>query len=54
MDDYTEETYFYQSIQDAVEEMERMKAERPCEMIFDVEDLHNGQCMMTVKVGEAW
>lgn len=54
MDDYTVETYFYESINDAVEEMERMKAERPCEMAFDVEDLHNGRCRMTVKVGEPW
>lgn len=52
MDEYlTEEVYYYDTMDEAEEDMERMRAERACNLAFDTED-HGGRIRMTVKVGE--
>lgn len=52
MEHYTEEVYYYDTMESAVEALERMKIERPCEMAFDVSALPDGRVKMVVKVGE--
>lgn len=52
MEHYTEEVYYYDTMESAVEALEQMKIERPCEMAFDVSALPDGSVKMVVKVGE--
>ena len=52
MDDSTEEVYFYDSMDDAVDAMEIMRAERACELAFNLKTMANGHVKMTVEVGE--
>lgn len=52
MDGSTEEVYFYDTMQEAVDAMEIMRAERACELGFDLKTMKNGHVKMTVEVGE--
>lgn len=52
MEVLTEEYYYYDTFDEAVEAMEKMKAERPCELAFDITAISNGHYKMVVKVGE--
>ena len=52
METLTEEYYFFDTMEEAVAAIEKMKVERPCELAFDVSPMSNGHVKMTVKVGE--
>ena len=47
-----EEVYFYDTMKEATDAMERMRAERACELGFDLKTISNGHVKMTVEVGE--
>ena len=47
-----EEVYFYDSMEEAREDVTRMRAERPCIVSFDYYQMSNGHVKLTVKVGD--
>lgn len=52
MEVLTEEVYFYDTMQEAVDAFEIMRAERACDMIADFSPMKNGHVKLTIKVGE--
>lgn len=54
MDDYTEETYFYDSAQEASDAMDVMRAERGCDIAYNSQKMADGRYKVIVKVGEPW
>lgn len=50
----TEETYYYDSMTEAIQDMEVIRAERGCDLVFDIEPLPEGPVRMIVKVGKVY
>lgn len=51
----TEETYYYDSMTEAIQDMEVIRAERGCDLAFDLEPLApEGPVRMIVKVGKVY
>lgn len=48
----TQEIYWYDTVQEAVDDMEIMRAERACDMAFDIDAENFDRVKMTVKVGK--
>ena len=48
----TEEVYWYDTMEEAVDDMELMRAERACDMAFDIDAEHYEKVKMVVKTGK--
>lgn len=53
MDDYIEETYYYDTMKEATEAMDVMRAERACDMACGVSKTDDGRFKLTVMVGDS-
>ena len=53
MDDYIEETYYYDTMKEATEAMDIMRAERACDMACGVSKTDDGRFKLTVMVGDS-
>jgi hypothetical protein len=53
MDDYTEETYYFDTAKEASDAMDVMRAERACDIAYSSVRTSDGRYKVTVKVGEA-
>ena len=47
-----EEVYFYDTMKEATDDLERMRAERPCIMGFKCKPMANGHVKLTLEVGD--
>ena len=48
----TEEVYWYDTVQEAVDDMEIMRATMACDMAIDIDAEHFDRVRMTVKCGK--
>lgn len=49
----TEEVYYYDTLDEAVEDIEIMRAERACDMEITVDNTQQGKVKVTVKCGDS-
>lgn len=51
----TEETYYYQTMQEAIDDMNNMRVERACDLAFDIDVRpDDGLVKMVVKTLKVW
>ena len=48
----TEEVYWYDTVQEAVDDWEVMRATRACDLAFDIDAIHYDRVKMIVHVGK--